>query len=86
MESLSVEITVHNFRIRCVAAYGPQETGPSSEEKAKFWAQLDAEVAAAESYDTGFILQMDANVWAGPNLIPGDPNPQHYNGKLRVHA
>ena len=39
IESLSVEITVHNFRIRCVAAYGPQETGSSAEEKAKFWAQ-----------------------------------------------
>ena len=77
-ESLSVEITVNDFKIRCVAAYGPQETGPTLEIKANFWAQLDAEVAAAESYDTGFILQMDANVWAGSGLIPGDPNPQNW--------
>ena len=81
-ESLSVIINVQNFKIRCVAAYGPQETGPSIEEKSKFWAQLDWEVAAAESANTGLILQMDANVWAGPNLIPGDPNPQNSNGKL----
>ena len=25
---------------------------------------------------------MDANVWAGSGLIPGDPNPQNNNGKL----
>ena len=25
---------------------------------------------------------MDANVWAGSSLIPGDPNPQNNNGKL----
>ena len=81
-ESLSVEIKVQQFRIRCVTAYGPQETGPSTEVKTRFWAHLDSEVAAAESLGTGFILQMDANVWAGPELIPGDPNPQNYNGKL----
>ena len=52
----------HNFRIRCVAAYGPQETGPTSEEKLRFWMQLDAEVTATENNNTGFILQMDANV------------------------
>ena len=65
-----------------MAAYGPQETGPSIEDKNKFWAQLDAEVTAAEDNNTGFILQMDANVWKGPNLIPGDPNKQNNNGKL----
>ena len=44
--------------------------------------QLDADVTAAENNNTGFILQMDANVWAGPGLIPGDPNVQNYNGKM----
>ena len=82
VETLSVEISVKSFKIRCVAAYGPQETGPSVEIKNKFWSQLDAEVAAAENADTGFILQMDENVWAGPHLIPGDPNTQNSNGKL----
>ena len=47
--SLSVEICVEEeFRIRCVVAYGPQETGPSMEEKLKFWAHLDTEVEAAD--------------------------------------
>ena len=83
IESLSVEICVEeDFRIRCVAAYGPQEAGPSMEEKLRFWAHLDAEVQAAENNGTGFILQMDANLWAGPELIPGDPNKQNVNGKL----
>ena len=33
IKSLSVEITVDKLKIRCVAAYGPQETGPSMEDK-----------------------------------------------------
>ena len=82
IETLSVEISVQDFKIRCVAAYGPQETGPSAEEKAKFWMQLDTEVTAADDCNTGFILQMDANVWAGPDLIPGDPNSKNSNGKM----
>ena len=40
IESLSVEITVEKLKIRCVAAYGPQETGPSMEDKLKFWEHL----------------------------------------------
>ena len=44
--------------------------------------QLDAEVKGADNNNTGFILQMDANVWAGPDLLPGDPNVQNSNGKL----
>ena len=36
IETLSVEITVNSFKIRCVAAYGPQETGPSVEIKTNF--------------------------------------------------
>ena len=81
-EVLSVEIIVQHFKIRCVVAYGPQETGPLLEEKTRFWVQLDAEVTAADNNDTGFILQMDANVWAGPELIPGDPNTQNSNGRM----
>ena len=81
-EILSVEITVQNLKIRCIVAYGPQESGPTLDDKIQFWMQLDAEVAAADCNDTGLILQMDANVWAGPQLIPGDPNIQNGNGKL----
>ena len=47
IESLSIGITVQGFEIRCVVAYGPQETGPSIELKNKFWSHLDLEVAAA---------------------------------------
>ena len=31
---------------------------------------------------SGFILQMDGNLWAGPGVIPGDPRQQNQNGKL----
>ena len=72
IEILAVEITVQSFRIRCVVAYGPQETGPSSDDKARFWMQLDTEVTEADNNNTGFILQMDANVWAG-SISPWGP-------------
>ena len=29
----------------------------------------------------GFVLQIDGNLWAGANLIPGDPNPMNNNGR-----
>ena len=81
-ECLSVEITAQqNFRVRCVAAYGPQEND-RAEQKDKFWAHLDSEVVAAENNGTGLVIQMDGNLWAGDNIIPGDPNQQNKNGKL----
>ena len=81
IESLSVEITVKNFRIRCVVGYGPQEND-ATEQKEKFWSMLDSEVVKAANYGTGLVIQMDANLWAGNSLIPGDPNQQNKNGKL----
>ena len=69
-ETLAVEITVNDFRIRCVVAYEPQETGPTYKEKIRFWKQLDSEVTEAENNNTGFILQMDSNVWTGAEIIP----------------
>ena len=32
--------------------------------------------------EAGLIIQMDGNLWAGPNLVPGDPNPENNNGKM----
>ena len=54
-ETLSVEITVQNFKIRCVNAYGPQENDPV-ERKTNFWSQLDSEVASAANYGSGLII------------------------------
>ena len=48
----------------------------------KFWSRLDVEVQEAENLDVGFILQLDGNLWAGPELIPGDPNLANRNGRL----
>ena len=81
IECLSIEITVQKLKIRCVVGYGPQE-GDKNERKEKFWNHLDLEVAAAENQGTGFILQMDGNLWAGTQLIPGDPHDQNQNGKM----
>ena len=30
----------------------------------------------------GFVLHFDGNLWAGKDIIPGDPRPQNRNGKL----
>ena len=79
--ALSVEITVKNMRIRCCAAYGCQESD-LLDKKEKFWNYLDEEVSLADQNGAGFILQFDGNLWAGENIIPGDPRPQNRNGKL----
>ena len=36
----------------------------------------------AQENDAGFILQMDGNLWAGPEIIKDDPIPCNNNGKL----
>ena len=64
VEVLSVQINAKDFPIRCVGGYSPQENDPV-ERKSKFWARLDSEVYEAEKPETGFILQMDGNLWAG---------------------
>jgi hypothetical protein len=78
---LTVQIFARDFPIRCVGGYGPQENDPI-ERKYKFWAKLDSEVLEAENLEIGFILQMDGNLWAGSELIPGDPNKMNKNGYL----
>ena len=49
--------------------------------KEAFWNFLEEEALKASSSEAGFILQFDGNLWAGPNLVPGDPRAQNRNGK-----
>ena len=81
VEALSVEITLKTMKIRCVVAYGVQENDNISRKEA-FWKYLDEDVQQADISGSGFILQFDGNLWAGNEIIPGDPNKQNKNGKL----
>ena len=81
VESISINIFLNNMKIRCCVAYGPQEND-TIENKDAFWDHLDREVTEAEISGSGFVLQFDANLWAGSKIIPGDPRPQNKNGKL----
>ena len=81
VEAMSVDIFVKTMRIRCVVAYGCQENS-LVERKNKFWSFIEEEVITSWNSGFGFILQCDGNLWAGPDLIPGDPRPQNNNGRL----
>ena len=81
MEVLIVEARTDDFKFHCVGAYGPQQSD-KVEKKTNFWARLTNEVENAVIAEAGFILQMDGNLRAGPELIPGDPNPMNNNGKF----
>ena len=81
VEALSVEIILKRMKIRCVVAYGCQESD-NVERKEAFWKYLDEDVCQANTSSSGFVLQFDGNLWAGNNIIPGDPRPQNRNGKL----
>ena len=81
VEALSVEIFVKDMSIICCVAYGCQESD-LIERKEAFWTFLEEEVMEADNTETGFILHMDGNLWAGKNIIPNDPRPQNKNGKL----
>ena len=81
VEALSVEIFVRNMKIRCCVAYGCQEND-KVERKEAFWTYLDEEVILADNSESGFVLHFDGNLWAGNEVIPGDPRPQNKNGKM----
>ena len=81
VEALSVEISVQEMRIRCCLAYGCQEN-ELLERKRAFWDYLDEEVLRATRSGSGLVLHFDGNLWAGENIIPGDPRKQNRNGKL----
>ena len=81
VEALSVEIILKRIKIRCVVAYGCQEND-SIDLKEAFWKYLDEDVDQADNSGSGFVLQFDGNLWAGDDLIPGDPRKQNRNGKL----
>ena len=80
-EAITIEIWVEGFPIRLVCAYGPQE-GDKKERKNKFWEYLTTEAKKATKTGAGLIIQMDGNLWAGNQIINGDPNQQNQNGKL----
>ena len=81
VEAISINIFVRTMSIRCVVAYGCQETSHVDKKNA-FWKFIEEEVISAKSAGSGFILHFDGYLWAGPEIIPGDPRPQNYNGKL----
>ena len=81
VEAISIDIFLKEMKIRCCAAYGPQENA-LIENKEAFWQYLDKDVLAAKESGAGFILHCDGNLWAGSGLIPGDPRPQNRNGKF----
>ena len=80
-EAMSVDISVQNMKIKCVIGYGPQENS-KIEYKKNFWKYLEEEVITARDNNIGFILHIDGNLWAGSDIVPGDPRNQNKNGKL----
>ena len=81
IEAISIEIFLKKMKIRCVAAYGPQEN-EIIEKKNMFWEFLDEEVESAKNSGSGFVLQFDGNLWAGNEIIPKDQRIQNRNGKI----
>ena len=81
VEVLVIQIEVEQFFIRCIGAYGPQEKD-RIERKQNFWSRISKEVEEAYENDCAIIFQMDGNLWAGNDVIKGDPNKCNGNGKL----
>ena len=80
-EALTVEIWLGDIPIRLICGYGPQE-GDKVERKNKFWEYLSTEVHKAKVDGAKVFIQMDGNLWAGENIIKGDPKNQNRNGKM----
>ena len=81
VEAMSVKVVIGEVSIRMVIAYGPQENA-KKEKKDKFWEYMEQEAHQAELEETGFIIQMDGNLHAGPDLVENDPNSKNQNGNF----
>ena len=81
VEVLVIELFASGLKIRCVCGYGPQENHCISK-KNEFWSRLSVEVEDATENDAAIIIQMDGNMWAGPEVIKNDPHQCNQNGKL----
>ena len=80
-EILVVEVKINGMQVRCINGYAPQENDVI-DKKQKFWKRLGDEIEDADKNDKAIIVQMDGNLHAGPEMIPGDPNVCNMNGKL----
>ena len=80
-EAITIEVWIGGFPIRLICGYGPQE-GDKVERKEKFWEYLSIEVQKAKDDGAKVIIQMDGNLWAGAEIIEGDPKIQNRNGKM----
>ena len=81
VELLVVQVHIDNMKIRILNCYGPQIID-QMERKAAFWARLHEEFSDATNQGISCLLQMDGNLHAGPDMIPGDPNEVNSNGKI----
>ena len=80
-EALTIEIWIGGFPIRLICGYGPQE-GDKIERKLKFWEYMNSEVQKAKINGAKVFIQMDGNMWAGAEMVEGDPKPLNRNGKM----
>ena len=81
VEILVVQVHIENMSVRIINAYGPQVID-HVDRKAAFWARLHEEFSDATNQGISVLLQMDGNLHAGTEIIPGDPNEINSNGKL----
>ena len=81
VEVLVIEISASGLEIRCICGYGPQENH-SLERKRSFWSRLTTEIEEAMENEKAIILQMDGNLWAGPEVIKNDPHQCNVNGQF----
>ena len=78
-EVLVVQADILDKKVRFINAYGPQE---DEVDKSKaFLSKLDEEIKSAKVSGSMICIEMDANSKLGPDIIPGDPEPQSRNGK-----
>ena len=80
VETMTIDIVLQKMKIKCIVGYGPQENA-KKENKQNFWKYIEEDARTAWENNQGFILHFDGNLWAGPDLIPGDPRNQNQNGK-----
>ena len=84
LEILVVQVRVGEYNIRVINAYGPQEDS-KSDEKTEFWQSIESEIIFAKEEECLVLLQIDANVKVGCQVIKNDLHSTSENGEILLN-
>ena len=83
VEILTIQVEVNDMKIRVINAYAPQED-EAKETFLDFWQKFESEIESARDEGCMIVIEMDANIKVGKEVIQNDPNEASSGSKIFV--